>query len=114
MVSLLCGCMPLRGVQRAAPSTLACVRAALRDRLPAHLPDKQTHCRATALIAAHCSVSEAYVAGIAKETKDLLGPGDAEWGDLRADWAGVRCARAVKSDAEAAQCCMPLKEKIEP
>jgi len=105
--------MPLRGVQREAPSTLACARAALRDRLPAHLPDKQTHCRATALIAARCSVSEAYAAGIVKELKDLLGPGDAEWGDLRADWAGVRCARAATSDEAAAQCCAPLKGKIE-
>src|SRR5688500_9133175 len=98
MLSLLCGCMPLRGIQRAAPSTLACARAALRDRLPAHLPDKQTHCRAIALIATHCSVSEAYAVGIAKEVKDLVGPGDVEWGDLCADWAGVRCARAANSD----------------
>jgi hypothetical protein len=105
MAALLCGCMPLRGIQREAPPTLTCVRAALRDRLPARLPDKQTHCRATALIAEHCSVSEAYLAGISKEARDLVGPGDAEWGDLRADWAGVRCARAAKNDADAAQCC---------
>src|SRR5688572_19239926 len=105
MMSLLCGCMPLQSVQRGAPSTLTCARAALHDRLPNHLSDSQTHCRATALIAAHCSVSEAYLVGILKETQDLLGPGNAQWSDLRADWAGVRCARAARNDADALQCC---------
>ena len=105
VISLLCGCMPLQSVQRAAPSTLTCARAALRDRLPNHLPDNQTHCRATALIAARCSASEAYLLGILKETRDLLGPGNAQWGDLRADWAGVRCTRASRNDASALECC---------
>src|SRR5688572_11296335 len=113
-MSLLCGCMPLQSVQRAAPSTLTCARAALRDGLPSHLPDSQTHCRATALIAARCSVSEAYLVGILKETQDLVGPGNAQWSDLRADWAGVRCARAANNDTEIAKCCAPLKGTIEP
>jgi len=108
----LCGCTPLHGAQRAAHSTSACVHAAIKN-LPPRIPDKQAHCRATALIADHCSVTEAYVAGVAKETLDLFGPGDAEWGDLRADWAGVRCARAARTDDEAVQCCKPIQGIIE-
>jgi len=109
---LLCGCVPLRGNPRAAPSSLGCMQT-VRDRLPTHLPDKQTHCLATSLISSHCSVSEAYLAGVGKEFLDLFDGGDAEWGDLRADWGGVRCARAASSDAEAAQCCASWRKGTE-
>jgi hypothetical protein len=37
-------------------------------------------------------VGEARLIAVMKEVADLLGPGNAEWADLRADWAGVRCA----------------------
>jgi hypothetical protein len=76
----------------------------LRDRLPPGLPDKQSHCRAAALIAAHCSVGEARLLAVMKEVADLFGPGNAEWADVRADWAGVRCARAGEGE-QVESCC---------
>lgn len=90
---------------RPAPSSYGCMRAVLEEKVPAGAPDKRTHCLASGLIARYCSVSEAYLAGLGKELRDLVGAGDAEWGDWRADRAGVGCARAVADDAELAECC---------
>jgi len=99
------GCSTLSGQQRPAPSSLGCMQSVVRDRVPAGLSDKHTHCLAAGFIARQCSVSEAYLAGVGKELRDLLGRGDAEWSDLRADSDGVRCARASKDDESFAQCC---------
>jgi hypothetical protein len=104
---LLCACAPLSGTQRVAVSTSDCVRAAVAGQLPSNVSDKHAHCHAAALIARHCSATEAYLAGLGKEWLDLLGSGDAEWGDLRADWAGVRCARARHGDVM--ECCGRLQ-----
>ena len=65
------------------------MHAALRDRLPADLPDSQLHCIAAGLIARYCSVTEAHLASIGKELKDVSGPGDAEWRDLESDRRGI-------------------------
>lgn len=73
--------------------------------VPQAVPDKQAHCLASAAIAWRCSVMEAYGAGIAKEIKDMFGHGDAEWADLRADAAGVRCARSAHSESDIRGCC---------
>ncbi len=81
------------------------MQAVVREKMPAGLPDKRTHCLAAGLIARYCSGSEAYLAGAGKELKDLLGGGDAEWSDWRADRAGIACARAAGNDAELAECC---------
>lgn len=105
LAALLCGCIPLREAERSAPSSVGCARAALGDRLPPGLPDKQKHCRAAALIAARCSVGEAALLGVMKEIRDLLGPGNAEWADLRANQAGIRCARGAGSDEQIGECC---------
>jgi hypothetical protein len=45
------------------------------------------------------------MAGIGKELRDLLGPGDAEWRDWRADRVGISCSREAKDDADVASCC---------
>jgi hypothetical protein len=79
--------------------------AVVTNKLPADLPDSRAHCVASGLIARYCSRSEAYMAGIGKELRDLLGPGDAEWRDWRADRAGITCAREAKDDSEIASCC---------
>jgi hypothetical protein len=79
--------------------------AALREKLPDNLPDGRAHCVASGLIARYCSVTEAVLAGAGKELKDLLGPGDAEWRDWRADRAGVACSRAAGSDDALIACC---------
>lgn len=73
--------------------------------VPENVPDKQAHCLASAAIAWRCSVIEAYGAGIAKEIKDMFGHGDAEWADLRADAAGVRCARSAHNESDIRECC---------
>lgn len=69
------------------------------------LTGARAHCLASALIARYCSVTEAYLAGLGKESRDLVTAGDAQWTDWRADRAGVGCARRGRSDDELAQCC---------
>ncbi len=82
------------------------MQAALHERLPKNLPDAQTHCIAAGLIARYCSVTEATLASVGKELRDLLGPGDAEWRDLAADRRGLDCARGVDSDSGLQDCCL--------
>lgn len=90
---------------RLAHSTYGCVQAVLRDKLPADLADERAHCLAGGLISRYCSVTEAHLAGAGKEVRDLLGHGDAEWRDWRADRAGIECARESADDAALAECC---------
>jgi hypothetical protein len=99
-----CASVPNRP-PRAAKSSYGCMEAVVKDKIPANLPDKRQHCLAGGLIARYCSGGEAYLAGVGKELKDLFGRGDAEWGDWRADRAGVACARSAGNDDELAQCC---------
>jgi hypothetical protein len=101
-----CGTVPHRP-ERLAHSSYGCMKAVLDTKLPPHLPDNKAHCLASGLIARYCSIPESYLAGVGKEVRDLLGPGDAQWRDLKADWAGVDCARQAESDAALATCCMP-------
>jgi hypothetical protein len=82
------------------------MKAALKDRLPENIPDAQVHCVASGLIARYCSVTEATMAGWGKELKDLLGPGDAEWRDLRSDRRGIACARSASTEQELLTCCL--------
>ena len=90
---------------RLAQSSYGCMQAVLHQKLPADLPDKRAHCLAGGLISRYCSVSEAYLAGAAKEVRDLLGHGDAEWRDWQADRVGIACARASADDASLVECC---------
>ena len=82
------------------------MRTALADRIPAGLPDDQLHCVAAATIARYCSVTEATLASVGKELKDLLGSGDAEWRDLQSDRRGIECARTASSDQAVVDCCL--------
>ena len=82
------------------------MRAALQDRLPEQLPDTHKHCMAAGLIARHCSLTEASLASVGKELKDLLGSGDAQWRDLQSDRYGLDCARGARNDDELLRCCM--------
>lgn len=90
---------------RLARSSYGCMQAVVHDKLPADLPDKRAHCLAGGLILRYCSVTEAYLAGAGKEVRDLLGHGDAEWADWRADRVGMECARHAADDSALAQCC---------
>jgi hypothetical protein len=84
--------------------------AVLKQKLPTNLPDKRAHCLASGLIARYCSLSEAYIAGVGKEVRDLLGPGDFEWADWQADRVGIACARHAESDEAIADCCTPNRQ----
>jgi hypothetical protein len=81
------------------------MRAVVEQKLPTALPDKRAHCMASGLIARYCSLSEAHLAGAGKELRDLLGKGDAESSDLRANRTGIDCAREVEDDQALARCC---------
>lgn len=106
LVAALAGCVTVPNrPSRLDRSTSGCMAAVVRDKVPKTLPDKQTHCLASGLIARYCSPPEAYLAGMGKEMRDLLGPGDFEWADWRADRAGVRCARYSTDDTSLATCC---------
>jgi hypothetical protein len=81
------------------------MKAVLESKLPPDLPDDEAHCMASGLITRYCSIPESYLAGLGKELRDLIGPGDAEWRDLTADRAGIRCARHADSDEALITCC---------
>jgi hypothetical protein len=104
-----CSTIPNRPA-RLAPASYECMDT-VRQRVPASLPDKQVHCLAGGLIARYCSPAEAYLAGIGKELRDLLGGGDAEWADWRADRIGVSCAGHAESDESLAACCRQSTER---
>lgn len=99
-----CATIPNRP-PRLAKSSYGCMESVVQEKVPSNVPDKRQHCLAAGLIARYCSGSEAYMAGAGKELKDLLGGGDAEWGDWRADRAGIACARSASGDSELAKCC---------
>ena len=99
-----CATVPNRP-PRPAKSSYGCMETVVKEKVPSDLPDKRQHCLAGGFIARYCSGSEAYLAGAGKEFRDLFGGGDAEWGDWRADRAGIACARSAKDDDELAKCC---------
>ena len=84
------------------------MQSALRMHGPLPAADSQAHCLAAGLIARYCSISEAWLASIAKEVRDLLGPGQAEWRDLAADRRGIGCARQATDDDSLATCCQQV------
>jgi hypothetical protein len=103
--TLLTACAAAPGVARLAPSSLGCMRAVVRDKLPQPLPDKQAHCLAAGLIARYCSRPEAYIAGYGKEFTDIFDGGDPEIGDIKADLMGIRCASGATTTHDLASCC---------
>ena len=79
---------------------------AARDRATSEATDEcRQHCVAAGLIARYCSVTEAAVASIGKELRDLFTPGDASWRDLHNDRAGIHCARTAHDDEQVRECC---------
>jgi hypothetical protein len=103
LLAELAGCAST--APRLARSSHGCMRAVVIDKVPADLPERRAHCIAAGLIARYCSSTEAYMAGAGKEVIDLIGPGNAEWADWKADRAGIDCARDAKDDLAIATCC---------
>lgn len=96
------GCTALG--ERAASSPYKCM-SRMRDQVAIQeVPDARKHCLASALIARHCSVSEAWFAGVGKEFTDIFTAGDPSWADWRADRAGMRCGREAADD-DLPSCC---------
>ena len=105
MVCLLTACTA--NPERAARSSVGCVRTVIEQRLPSQPNDKLAHCVAGALIAEYCSPTEARLAGVTKEIQDALTGGDVESADLRATLAGVGCARTTADDIRGIEdCCV--------
>ena len=103
---LLAACAPLsRHEPRLAPTSLACMRAVVKQYVPAQADDILKHCLAAGFIARRCSVSEAKLASWGKELADAFDGGDPSTADLRADRAGIECAQHSKDAAELDQCC---------
>jgi hypothetical protein len=101
----LAACATAPGAARQSASSLGCMQAVVRERLPQGLPDKQEHCLAAGLIARYCSRPEAYLAGYGKEFTDIFDGGDPEIGDIKADLMGIRCERSAASTQDLAGCC---------
>jgi hypothetical protein len=99
------GCTSLGGGPRPAPSFAGCARAAVAAVVTEDMSDKRKHCTGAGSIAALCSVAEARLAAYGKEAADALGDGDAESEDLRADRAGIECARRDPSREAVFECC---------
>jgi hypothetical protein len=101
----LSGCASLGGGPRPAGSSVACARAAVAEVVTPEMTDKRKHCAGAANIAARCSVLEARLAYYGKEAADALGAGDPELEDLRADRAGLACARTDPAPTAVLACC---------
>jgi hypothetical protein len=99
-------CAPLPSYEtRPVKSSLGCMQAALAHVELKNQPDAVAHCTAAGLIARYCSVTEAGMASIGKEVRDLFTAGDAELRDLRSDRRGISCARKSASDQSLVECC---------
>jgi hypothetical protein len=103
LAACLAGCAS--APDRPATSTVGCARAVLDQQLPHGLRDKQAHCVAGGLIARFCSPTEARLAGLAKEFRDVFSAGDADWSDWQATRAGVRCSAPDADLASIVACC---------
>ncbi|HEY4366329.1 MAG TPA: hypothetical protein VGN07_03785 [Steroidobacteraceae bacterium] len=111
IATMAAACAPLQHYEvRAAHSSLGCMNAAIKDQQLESIPDWQAHCIAAGLIARHCSVTEAGMASVGKELKDLFGHGDAEWRDLQSDRRGIGCARTAATDTELRSCCVTRQQ----
>ena len=106
LIALLTACASVPNKPtRLSRSSVGCMQAVVREKVSKDLPEKRAHCLAAGLIARYCSITEAYMAGSGKELADVVGGGDAQWEDWRADRAGIACARVAKDDAEVEECC---------
>jgi hypothetical protein len=90
---------------RPTRSSGGCAEVTLDQYLPSGLSDKRAHCIAGGLIARFCSPTEARLAGLGKEVRDAVGPGDADWTDWQATRAGIRCAASAANVASIVACC---------
>ncbi|KAA0256407.1 MAG: RHS repeat protein [Acidobacteria bacterium] len=91
------------------------VAQTLQYSFPPGTSDKYKHCAISGLMVTICgpalnaggtAVGVAAFLGIAKEVKDLLGPGNAEFADLLADYRGLKCGlESLRGSRPVDVCC---------
>ena len=74
--------------------------------------DKFKHCSISCILTLKCPAVDVLEIGIIKEVIDAIGPGNAEMGDLKADYQGVKFATSNKSATD--KSCMSSCHKIYP
>ncbi len=65
--------------------------------------DKFKHCAVSCGLTLMCGPAEATAVGVLKELFDLVGPGNADWADLKANRTGIRLA--LKSETQTTHDC---------
>jgi hypothetical protein len=74
--------------------------------------DKFKHCSVSCMLTLRCPASDVLEIGILKELADVVGPGNAEMADLRADYKGVDLAASGKAKTD--KTCMEQCHMIYP
>ena len=67
----------------------------LKNTLPVSSSDKFKHCALSCHLSLLCGSSGTVMIGIFKELADLVGPGNAEWNDLRANFRGIFLSKKI-------------------
>jgi hypothetical protein len=67
--------------------------------------DKYRHCVVACEITGRCGKFAAIVAGIGKEIMDVVGDGNAEWEDWKADLKEIECAEDIDGDKRTKKTC---------
>src|SRR4051812_34366472 len=96
VLSVLCATPAFAGPAFTATTAICTVRTIKQYRPQIDLPqrlDKFKHCALSCIIALQCGPVESWGAGVIKELADLIGPGDPDWKDLRADRMGIQLMR---------------------
>ncbi len=62
--------------------------------------DKYKHCAVSCLLTLRCPASEVFNLGVLKELADMVGPGNAEWDDLKADAEGIKLVTSKKAKTD--------------
>ena len=74
--------------------------------------DKFKHCGGSCILTLRCPAVDVMELGILKELADMVGPGNAEMADLKADYIGV--ALAVKGKAKTEKTCLAQCHNLYP
>ena len=67
--------------------------------------DKIQHCALSCQVALKCSLFSTTILGLAKEAYDILGPGNAEWKDLSANFQGIILSYYVSTNKQCINRC---------
>ncbi len=67
--------------------------------------DKVQHCALSCQVALKCSLLSTTILGVAKEAYDILGPGNAEWKDLSANFQGIVLSKYVYTNKQCINRC---------